>query len=65
MSEQPKRPDGTADARPAKPLRLDVELLPEQTDEDTDLGWGARPEPSDAAADLRRFLHDKPPHHGS
>ncbi|MFF6995724.1 hypothetical protein ACFY93_12285 [Streptomyces sp. NPDC008313] len=33
--------------------------------DDTDRGWGERPttESDSAAADLRRFLDEKPPHH--
>ncbi|MCW5253756.1 MULTISPECIES: hypothetical protein [unclassified Streptomyces] len=36
--------------------------LDQQSSDDTDRGWGDRPGP-DAAADLRRFLDEKPPHH--
>jgi hypothetical protein len=36
------------------------ELLPEQTSDDTDAGWG---EPADSDDDERRLLDDKPPHH--
>jgi hypothetical protein len=50
---------------PARPrlLDLDVELVPEQTGDDTDSGWGGTA-PESKAAELRRFLEDKPPHHG-
>ncbi|MFF0594343.1 hypothetical protein [Streptomyces antibioticus] len=38
--------------------------LDQQSSDDTDHGWGERPAPSgDSAADLRRFLDEKPPHH--
>ena len=38
--------------------------LSRQSSDDTDLGWGERPGPSgDSAADLARFLDEKPPHH--
>ena len=51
------------------------ELLPEQTGDDRDLGWGELPEgeggdgayaPGDPTddPDLRRFLDERPPHHG-
>ncbi|MER6534464.1 hypothetical protein ACWDE0_07395 [Streptomyces sp. 900105755] len=36
--------------------------LDRQSSDDTDRGWGDRPE-GDSAADLRRFLDEKPPHH--
>lgn len=43
----------------------DVELVPEQTSDDTDAGWAgeARAE-KDPAAVLRRYLDETPPHHG-
>ncbi|MBB1244186.1 hypothetical protein GL263_11545 [Streptomyces durbertensis] len=38
--------------------------LSEQSADDTDRGWGERPGPEgDSAADLARFLDEKPPHH--
>ncbi len=39
----------------------DDEVLPEQSVDDTDVGWGDRPDEDDA--DLRRFLDERPPHH--
>ncbi len=36
------------------------ELLPEQTADDTDAGWGESVENDD---DERRLLDEKPPHH--
>ncbi|MGW5370430.1 hypothetical protein ACWER6_07965 [Streptomyces sp. NPDC004009] len=36
--------------------------LSRQSSDDTDRGWGERPD-GDGAADLRRFLDEKPPHH--
>jgi hypothetical protein len=36
------------------------ELLPEQTSDDTDAGWG---EAADSDDDERRLLAEKPPHH--
>ncbi|MFF2201532.1 hypothetical protein [Streptomyces sp. NPDC058145] len=36
--------------------------LNRQSSDDTDRGWGERPD-GDSAADLRRFLDEKPPHH--
>jgi hypothetical protein len=46
-------------------LNLDVELVPEQTSDDTDAGWGGEERTDrDPATVLRRYLDDKPPHHG-
>jgi hypothetical protein len=37
------------------------ELLPEQTSDDTDTGWGEAADSDDD--DERRLLAEKPPHH--
>ncbi|MEU4151591.1 hypothetical protein [Streptomyces sp. NPDC026659] len=37
--------------------------LNQQSSDDTDRGWGERPDGGDSAADLKRFLDEKPPHH--
>ncbi|GAA0339735.1 hypothetical protein GCM10010319_14680 [Streptomyces blastmyceticus] len=37
--------------------------LSQQSSDDTDRGWGERPAGGDSAADLARFLDEKPPHH--
>ncbi|MFD8547455.1 hypothetical protein [Streptomyces sp. NPDC059649] len=37
--------------------------LNQQSSDDTDRGWGERPAGRDSAADLARFLDEKPPHH--
>lgn len=47
---------------------LDVDLVPEQTSDDTDASWGGGSDRSGSGADgddLRRFLDERPPHHGS
>lgn len=36
------------------------EALPEQTSDDTDVGWGDLPDDDD---DDLRFLDERPPHH--
>jgi hypothetical protein len=60
VTETPSTP-----ARPPKPLDLDVDLVPEQTTDDTDAGWGAESRTEkDPASVLRRYLDEKPPHHG-
>jgi hypothetical protein len=47
------------------PLELDVDLVPEQTTDDTDTGWGTEGRAdTDPATVLRRYLDEKPPHHG-
>ncbi|MBI1377297.1 MAG: hypothetical protein GC157_07435 [Frankiales bacterium] len=63
------RPEPEPGPRPpsgARPLRLDdVDLVPEQTRDDTDDGWGASAAGDrDPAAVLRRYLDETPPHHG-
>lgn len=42
----------------------DDEVLPEQTSDDTDRGWGEDPTGSDPAydPDVERLLREKPPH---
>jgi hypothetical protein len=54
-------PPDTAQNRPANagpPEPDDKAVLPEQSQEDTDVGWGERPEPDD---DERLYL-ERPPH---
>ncbi|ARX84129.1 hypothetical protein ACFWZT_08970 [Streptomyces alboflavus] len=49
--------------KPANALIFD-DPLAQQSADDTDRGWGERPTSSgDSAADLARFLDEKPPHH--
>jgi hypothetical protein len=56
---EPRDPSGPRDPMPA--LVFDDPLTRPSSD-DTDRGWGERAE-GDSAADLRRFLDEKPPHH--
>ncbi|WP_328547187.1 hypothetical protein OG301_15845 [Streptomyces platensis] len=51
-----------ATPRPAAKLIFD-DPLSQQSSDDTDRGWGERPAGGDSAADLARFLDEKPPHH--
>lgn len=37
--------------------------LDRQSSDDTDQGWGERAPAGGGAADLARFLDEKPPHH--
>ncbi|WP_190143387.1 hypothetical protein [Streptomyces glebosus] len=66
-AEQPPAPASSPSARPATPrpaakLIFD-DPLSQQSSDDTDRGWGERPAGGDSAADLARFLDEKPPHH--
>ncbi|MER7954201.1 hypothetical protein [Streptomyces sp. NPDC096030] len=47
-----------------KPKLIFDDPVDQQSADDTDRGWGERPQSgSDSAADLARFLEEKPPHH--
>ncbi|MEU9377426.1 hypothetical protein AB0D94_27155 [Streptomyces sp. NPDC048255] len=53
---------GTGKPRPRPKLVFD-DPLDQQSSDDTDRGWGERPPAGGSAADLARFLDEKPPHH--
>jgi hypothetical protein len=57
---QPPRPD--AEPRDPKAALVFDDPLTQPSADDTDRGWGERPA-GDSAADLARFLDEKPPHH--
>lgn len=59
---QAPRPAARPARKPAARLIFD-DPLNQQSSDDTDRGWGERPSGSDSAADLARFLDEKPPHH--
>ncbi|WP_190083582.1 hypothetical protein [Streptomyces longisporoflavus] len=68
--KQSKTPEDSSAAKkakkPKKPKNALVfdDPLSQQSSDDTDRGWGERPSAgSDSAADLARFLDEKPPHH--
>ncbi|MER6191599.1 hypothetical protein [Streptomyces cyaneofuscatus] len=46
-----------------KPVLIFDDPLDQQSADDTDRGWGERPSGGSGAADLARFLDEKPPHH--
>ncbi|MGW6395129.1 hypothetical protein ACWFR1_32545 [Streptomyces sp. NPDC055103] len=47
-----------------KPVIVFDDPLDQQSADDTDRGWGERPPAGGgSAADLARFLDEKPPHH--
>jgi hypothetical protein len=61
-SDDGERP--RSEPRPATPAALIFDdPLTQQSTDDTDRGWGERPTGADGAADLARFLDEKPPHH--
>ncbi len=47
------------------PSSDETPLLPESTRDDTDEGWRSSDEPpyDDEAADVRRLVDERPPHH--
>ncbi|MFJ7058858.1 hypothetical protein ACK8N7_21640 [Streptomyces griseobrunneus] len=47
----------------SKPVLIFDDPLDQQSADDTDRGWGERPSSGSGAADLARFLDEKPPHH--
>jgi hypothetical protein len=56
-----RTPERSEAADPAAKLDFGDPLGQQSTD-DTDRGWGEYPG-ADSAADLARFLDEKPPHH--
>lgn len=54
----------TPEPREPKAALIFDDPLDQQSSDDTDRGWGERPGGTgDSAADLKRFLDEKPPHH--
>ncbi|MFF1919514.1 hypothetical protein ACFVW8_02930 [Streptomyces sp. NPDC058221] len=58
-SDQPDPPD----RQKPKPALVFDDPLDRQSSDDTDRGWGERAPSGGSAADLARFLDEKPPHH--
>ncbi|PWI16179.1 hypothetical protein DI272_19910 [Streptomyces sp. Act143] len=60
MSTAPK-----PEPRAPKPSLIFDDPLDQKSSDDTDRGWGERPgtDSTESAADLKRFLDEKPPHH--
>ncbi|BAU83902.1 hypothetical protein [Streptomyces laurentii] len=55
---------GSVPASRPRPKLIFDDPLDQQSADDTDRGWGERPPAGDdSAADLARFLDEKPPHH--
>ncbi|WP_030706941.1 hypothetical protein [Streptomyces sp. NRRL F-2580] len=61
-SSRPAPAAGADRPRPKPKLDFD-DPLDRQSSDDTDRGWGERPPAGGSAADLARFLDEKPPHH--
>ncbi|MER7462921.1 hypothetical protein [Streptomyces sp. NPDC097981] len=61
-SQSGSLPEAAPAARP-KPRLVFDDPLDQQSSDDTDRGWGERPPAGGSAADLARFLDEKPPHH--
>lgn len=68
-AEAPAAPAGSEPAVTARPAPRSAaalifdDPLSQQSSDDTDRGWGERAASTDSAADLARFLDEKPPHH--
>ncbi|MPY41206.1 hypothetical protein FNH04_15195, partial [Streptomyces phyllanthi] len=62
---EPREPERDPRPEPRKAALVFDDPLSRQSSDDTDRGWGERPGDGDgdSAADLRRFLDEKPPHH--
>ncbi|MFE6038417.1 MULTISPECIES: hypothetical protein [unclassified Streptomyces] len=58
----PRDSKPSQEPRPKQPLIFD-DPLDTQSADDTDQGWGERAPAGGSAADLARFLDEKPPHH--
>ncbi|MEU2743759.1 hypothetical protein ABZ656_53110 [Streptomyces sp. NPDC007095] len=59
----PEPRDASAPRAP-KPTLIFDDPLSQQSSDDTDRGWGEQSGgDGDSAADLKRFLDEKPPHH--
>ncbi len=53
-----------SEPRDPKPALVFDDPLSQQSSDDTDRGWGEQADSTgDSAADLKRFLDEKPPHH--
>ncbi|MFE7315386.1 hypothetical protein ACFU7T_20235 [Streptomyces sp. NPDC057555] len=67
--DAPPAPETRTTASPARPAPRSAaalifdDPLSRRSSDDTDHGWGERPATSGSAADLARFLDEKPPHH--
>ncbi|GAA2496561.1 hypothetical protein [Streptomyces gobitricini] len=59
----PTSPAGPARPRKRTPALIFDDPLDQTSADDTDRGWGERPPAGGSAADLARFLDEKPPHH--
>ncbi|WP_069174466.1 hypothetical protein [Streptomyces griseus] len=58
-----KPPQPQQQPREPRPALVFDDPLDRQSADDTDQGWGERAPGGGGAADLARFLDEKPPHH--
>ncbi|MFF2011475.1 hypothetical protein ACFVWY_20690 [Streptomyces sp. NPDC058195] len=58
----PRDPKQQPEPKP-KPALVFGDPLDQRSADDTDQGWGERAPAGGSAADLARFLDEKPPHH--
>ncbi|MFS0692300.1 hypothetical protein [Streptomyces nitrosporeus] len=59
----PRDPKPSRQEPGPKPALVFDDPLDRQSTDDTDQGWGERAPAGNSAADLARFLDEKPPHH--
>ena len=62
-SKPPQPQEQPRQEQKPRPALIFDDPLDQQSADDTDRGWGERPSGGDSAADLARFLDEKPPHH--
>ncbi len=62
-AEPDARTESAAASPKPRPRLVFDDPLDQQSADDTDRGWGERPPAAGSAADLARFLDEKPPHH--
>ncbi|MCF3962661.1 hypothetical protein [Streptomyces fuscigenes] len=61
---EPAAPAQPSPRPPARPVLVFEDPLDQRSADDSDDGWGERPSAgAGSAADLARFLDEKPPHH--
>ncbi|MER5550262.1 hypothetical protein ABT001_00980 [Streptomyces sp. NPDC002793] len=60
---KPQSSQPAQEPRPKPPALVFDDPLDRQSSDDTDQGWGERAPAGGGAADLARFLDEKPPHH--
>jgi len=62
-SKPPQPQEQPRQEQKPRPALIFDDPLDQQSADDTDRGWGERAPAGGSAADLARFLDEKPPHH--